>query len=196
MLAQREIFMPIPACCIKEKFCAKSALLYSKGSLYANDVGIKLPHVCDLPKWRLFMPSGVMVCSCCNLPVCVYLNYTWLIVILCFAGQLSMQWQCKQGVALKCIIQLKYVTEGFSLYSGRVRCLPPTLRSLTLRKTRTLFRWRVCKSLVVPQPCSGATYVVQYSWHWIVYTVSHAIHLQLYYMHACSGEGSALLCIH
>ena len=40
--------MPIPACCIKGKFYAKSALLYSKGSLYAGDVGIKLPHAYDL----------------------------------------------------------------------------------------------------------------------------------------------------
>ena len=40
--------MPIPACCIKGKFNAKSALLYSKGGLYANDIGIKLPHVYDL----------------------------------------------------------------------------------------------------------------------------------------------------
>ena len=40
--------MPIPACCIKGKFYAKSALLYSKGGLYAGDVGIKLPHVYDL----------------------------------------------------------------------------------------------------------------------------------------------------
>ena len=30
--------MPIPACCIK----------YSKGGLYASDVGIRLPHVYDL----------------------------------------------------------------------------------------------------------------------------------------------------
>ena len=37
--------MPISACCIKGKFYAKSVLLYSKGGLYANDVGIKLPHV-------------------------------------------------------------------------------------------------------------------------------------------------------
>ena len=37
--------MPIPACCIKGKFNAKSALLYSKGGLYANDIGIKLSHV-------------------------------------------------------------------------------------------------------------------------------------------------------
>ena len=40
--------MPIPACCIKGNFYAKSALLYSKGGLYASDVGIKLPHVYDL----------------------------------------------------------------------------------------------------------------------------------------------------
>ena len=40
--------MPIPACCIKGKFYAKSALLYSKGGLYASDIGIKLPHVYDL----------------------------------------------------------------------------------------------------------------------------------------------------
>ena len=37
--------MPIPACCINGKFYAKSALLYSKGGLYASDVGVKLPHV-------------------------------------------------------------------------------------------------------------------------------------------------------
>ena len=29
-------------------------------------------------------------------------------------------------MALKCIIQLKYVMEAFSLYSGIARCLPPT----------------------------------------------------------------------
>ena len=40
--------MPIPACCIKGNFYAKSALLYSKGGLYASDVGIKLTHVYDL----------------------------------------------------------------------------------------------------------------------------------------------------
>jgi hypothetical protein len=40
--------MPIPACCTKGKFYSKSALLYSKGGLYANDVSIKLPHVYDL----------------------------------------------------------------------------------------------------------------------------------------------------
>jgi hypothetical protein len=45
----KESFMPILACCTKGKFYAKSALLYSKGHLYANDVsGIKLPHVYDL----------------------------------------------------------------------------------------------------------------------------------------------------
>ena len=43
----REIFMPIPACCIEGKFYAKSALLHSKGGLYASDVG-RLPHVYDL----------------------------------------------------------------------------------------------------------------------------------------------------
>ena len=37
--------MPIPACCIKGNLYAKSALLYSKGGLYASDVGIKLPHI-------------------------------------------------------------------------------------------------------------------------------------------------------
>ena len=37
--------MPIPACCIKTKFYAKSALLYSKGGLYAGDVGIKLMYM-------------------------------------------------------------------------------------------------------------------------------------------------------
>ena len=37
--------MPIPACCIKAKAYAKSALLYSKGGLYAGDIGIKLSHV-------------------------------------------------------------------------------------------------------------------------------------------------------
>ena len=44
--------MPIPACCIKAKFYAKSALLYSKGGLYASDVGIKLPHVYDFNSIR------------------------------------------------------------------------------------------------------------------------------------------------
>ena len=43
----------------------------------------------------------------------------WLITIfaiLCFPGQLSMQWQYKQAVALKCIIQFRYdLTEAFSL---------------------------------------------------------------------------------
>ena len=53
--------MPIPACCIKEKFYAKSALhmLYSKGDLYANDVGIKLPHVYDLA----YSIEGEILCS-------------------------------------------------------------------------------------------------------------------------------------
>ena len=37
--------MPMSACCIKGKFYAKSALLYSKEDLYANDYGIKPPHV-------------------------------------------------------------------------------------------------------------------------------------------------------
>ena len=64
------------------------------------------------------------------------------------------------------------MSQRVSVYinSGRARCLPPTLRSLTLRKiasSRTPFRCRVCTSLVVPQPCSGAEYVVQYSWHCI-----------------------------
>ena len=49
--------MPIPACCIKGKF--KSALLYSKGGLYASDVGIKLPHVYDLA----FSIKGEILCQ-------------------------------------------------------------------------------------------------------------------------------------
>ena len=55
------------------------------------------------------MHSGVVVR---NLPVCVYIaptSTTRLIAILCFAG---LQGQCKQAAALKCIIQLKYVTEA------------------------------------------------------------------------------------
>ena len=32
--------MPIPACCVKAKFYAKSALVYSKGGFYANDIGM------------------------------------------------------------------------------------------------------------------------------------------------------------
>ena len=51
--------MPIPACYIKGKFYAKSALLYSKGSLYANDVGIKLPRVYNLP----FSIKGEILCQ-------------------------------------------------------------------------------------------------------------------------------------
>ena len=33
--------MPMSACCTKGKFYANFALLYSKGSFYANDFGIK-----------------------------------------------------------------------------------------------------------------------------------------------------------
>ena len=43
---QKEIFMPMSACHIKENFYAKSALLqYSKGSFYADDFGIRPPCV-------------------------------------------------------------------------------------------------------------------------------------------------------
>ena len=99
------------------------------------------------------------------LHICIYKAPTsaiWLIAILCFAGQLSMQWQHKQAVALKYTIQFKYVTS----------CTDSEENS-----TRTLFRCRVCSS-IVPEPCSGAGYVVQYSWYWTgIYTVSHAIDL-------------------
>ena len=37
--------MPIPACYIKGKFYAKSVLLYSKGGLFASDVGIKINYL-------------------------------------------------------------------------------------------------------------------------------------------------------
>ena len=37
--------MPMSACCTKGKFYANFALLYSKGSFYAIDFGIKSPHV-------------------------------------------------------------------------------------------------------------------------------------------------------
>ena len=46
LAVQREIFMPMLACCTKGKSVyAKSALLYSKGGHYANDCGIKPPRV-------------------------------------------------------------------------------------------------------------------------------------------------------
>ena len=51
--------MPIPACCIKGKFYTKSALLYSKGGLYASDIGIKFPHVYDLA----FSIKGEILCQ-------------------------------------------------------------------------------------------------------------------------------------
>ena len=76
----------------------------------------------------------------------------WLIAILCFADLLSMQWQCKQAVALKCIIQFRCVTNAFCLCSDIARCLPPTPRSCTDSKensTRTLFRCRVCSSILL-----------------------------------------------
>ena len=60
-----------------------------------------------------------MLATCVQLllPVCVYMastSATFLIAILYFAGQLSMQLQYKQAVALQCITQFKYVTEAFS----------------------------------------------------------------------------------
>ena len=91
-------------------------------------------------------------------------------------------------MALKCIIQLKYVTEAFSLYSDIARCLPPTLRSLTLVSEPCLGAGYVVNS--IPVPCSGVGYVVQYT-----PDIEHA-QSEPCYMHACSGEGSALLCIH
>ena len=45
--------MPIPACCIKAK--NKSALLYSKGGLYAGDDGIELPQ---LILWLVRLVAG------------------------------------------------------------------------------------------------------------------------------------------
>ena len=60
-----------------------------------------------------------------------------------------MQEQCKQAVALKCIIQFMHVTETFSLYSDIARCLLD--HALTLKGT-------------APEPYNlGAGYVVQYS---------------------------------
>ena len=94
-----------------------------------------------------------------------HLNYmTKMIIILCFAGQLSIQSDSVNR-------QWKYVTEGFSLYSGRARCLPPTLKSLTLRKiasSTTLFWCRVCCLILLAlnsihsEPCdtSPAIYII------------------------------------
>ena len=80
-------------------------------------------------KGIVVMLSPAQWCSSVQLlPVCVYMALTSairLITILCFAGQ------CKQAVALKCIIQFRNVTEAFSLYSDIARCLPLTPRSCT-----------------------------------------------------------------
>ena len=91
-------------------------------------------------------------------------------------------------MALKCIIQLKYVTEAFSLYySDIARCLPPILRSLTL----------------VSEPCLGAGYVVNSSYTSTLFRcrvcgsillilnmrrVSHAIcmHVEVRVLHSCA----------
>ena len=83
-------------------------------------------------KGIVVMLSPAQCSSVQLLPVCVYMaptSATWLIAILCFAGQLSMQWQCKQAVALKCIIQFRYITEAFSLYSDIAWCLPSSPQS-------------------------------------------------------------------
>ena len=61
----REIFMPIPACCIEGKFYAKSTLLHSKGGLYASDVG-RLPHVYDLATLQKLLD---------------HINLTWVISV-------------------------------------------------------------------------------------------------------------------
>ena len=47
--------------------------------------------------------------------------------VLCWSVVCSGQ--CKQRVAIKCIIQFRYVTEAFSLYSDIpvARCLSPRL---------------------------------------------------------------------
>ena len=59
--------------------------------------------------------------------------------------------QYKQAVAFKCVIQFRYVTAAFSLYSDIVSCLPLLLdHALTLKRT-------------VTEPYSGAGYVIQYS---------------------------------
>ena len=59
--------MPIPACCIKGNFYAKPALLYSKGGLYASDVGIKLPYVYDLA----YSIKGGILCQGIKLTVII-----------------------------------------------------------------------------------------------------------------------------
>ena len=85
------------------------------------------------------------MCICCQ---CVF---TWhlpqLHDWLSFCASLvscQCSGQCKQAVALKCIIiQFRYVTEAFSLYSSYIaRCLPPTSSSCTDSEengTRTLW---------------------------------------------------------
>ena len=70
--------------------------------------------------WLAWKKKGAHIrCSqCAAVAVCVYMAPTsvaWLISILCFAGQLSMQLQCKQAVALKCIIQFRY-SQRLSVY--------------------------------------------------------------------------------
>ena len=94
------------------------------------------------------------------------------------------------------VVQFKYVTEAFSLYSDITRCLLSTPRSCTdhdseENSTRTLFKCRVCSS-IVPEPCSGAGYV--FLLH--IYSEPCYIYLHTRVMHAYSGEGSAPLCIH
>ena len=68
--------------------------------------------------------------------------------------------ESKQAVALKCIIQLKYVTEAFSLYSDIARRLP-------------LFRCRVCSSILL---------ILN------MHRVSHAIcmHVAVRVLHSCA----------
>ena len=92
---------------------------------------------------------------------------------VCLAGQLSMQWQCKQAVALKCIIQFRYVTEAFSLYSCTYSQVPFPCsykdHALTLKR-----------AVHVPEPCSGAGYVVQYSWY-----IEQAYTVSLYTHESC-----------
>ena len=62
-------------------------------------------------KGIVVMLSPAQWCSSVQLlPVCVYMaptSATWLVAILCIAGQLPMQWQYKQAVALKCIIKFR-----------------------------------------------------------------------------------------
>ena len=84
-------------------------------------------------------------------------------------------------MALKCIIQFRYITEAFSLYIYRdiARCRLDHALSL---------------NRIVPEPSSGAGYVVEFE-HSSIHSELCYIHTQES-VHACNGEGSALQCIH